>query len=264
MKNFITIMAITLSIISSCSIYEYAEKEVIEVESKSIDATRIVTYNVKHCMGTDGNIDYDRTAWVIECFDADIVALQELDSVNTTFYGLVDGQELADRLDLHFTFGSAILRNDGEYGVGLLSKEVPLHYSNFALPGTEELRTLLFVEFQEYYVAVTHLSLTAADRLESIEIISEMAAQYSDKPIFLCGDFNATPSSETIQLLMNDFTILSDTTAYTFSSEDPSKTIDYISAYKDDYNYTITSRGVIYGVTASDHLPMYVDVIVSE
>jgi len=39
-----------------------------------------LTYNVRNCKGLDNNTDYKRVADIISRVDADVVALQELDS----------------------------------------------------------------------------------------------------------------------------------------------------------------------------------------
>ena len=40
---------------------------------------RVATWNIKHGLGMDGQLDLERIAATIETFDADIVALQEVD-----------------------------------------------------------------------------------------------------------------------------------------------------------------------------------------
>ena len=42
---------------------------------------RLMTYNVRNAIGTDGVTDYGRVASVISHYDPDVVALQELDSM---------------------------------------------------------------------------------------------------------------------------------------------------------------------------------------
>ncbi|MBQ5817861.1 MAG: metallophosphoesterase, partial [Bacteroidaceae bacterium] len=43
------------------------------------DTMRVMSYNVHHCRGVDGKIDYARIAEVINRVSPDFVALQELD-----------------------------------------------------------------------------------------------------------------------------------------------------------------------------------------
>ena len=44
---------------------------------------KVMSYNVQHCAGIKSDVDYDRTAEVIFKQQADVVALQELDSMTT-------------------------------------------------------------------------------------------------------------------------------------------------------------------------------------
>lgn len=42
---------------------------------------RVASYNIQHGMGMDGRLDYLRTARVLEKINADVVAVQEVDSM---------------------------------------------------------------------------------------------------------------------------------------------------------------------------------------
>lgn len=257
MRRYLNVLLVLFVVLLSSR--GFAANGLIKVKAKK--SCRVVSYNLHGCIGMDGKQDYDRTAEVIARFGADMVALQEVDSMTNRSGNSSNGGELAKRLDMHFTFAPAISFGGGKYGVGLLSKERPIRYEYMPLPGREEERVLLVVEFKKYYMAVTHLSLTKEDRVESAKIIAEKAQQLQDKPIILCGDFNATPQSETIAIFNGSFQALSNPSNHTFPVVDPDRTIDYIYASRGKRKHKVTSHAVISETIASDHLPLYVDLI---
>lgn len=186
----------------------------------------VMTYNIHHGAPLAGERDAARNAEIINRYSPDIVALQELDSMTTR----CPDNFLADigaLTDMHPYFCSAMDFAGGGYGIGMLCREVPITVSRHALPGSEEPRALLVVEFDKYIAACTHLSLTAEDRLASISIISDILAQTS-KPFMLLGDFNDEPETEFIKLLCEHFEILNEVGDYTFPADVPDRTIDYI------------------------------------
>lgn len=143
----------------------------------------------------------------------------------------------------------------------MLSKEKPLVTRYLALPGREEERALLIVEFENYIYCCTHLSLTGEDRLASLDIIRKEAAK-ANKPLFIAGDLNAHPDSEVIKGMQNDFVILSNIKQPTFPADKPTETIDYIAAYaKDTTAFTRLSSWVVDEPVASDHRPIVTDIV---
>lgn len=249
----------------SASVYSQTTDVYKSIEQKNRKAHRIMSYNIRICRGIDETIDYDRTAKVIGQVAPEIVALQELDSMTRRSYNRVTGQELAQRLDMHFTFAPSINHDGGKYGVGLLSKEKPLKTIREPLPGKAEARTFLLAEFKNYYILVTHLALEQeSERAESAEIILSAIGDISDKPVFVCGDFNATPKSLPVEIMKSKCSVLSDTSTFTIPSDAPSQTIDYIFGLNNGYKYKVTQKRVLEGITASDHLPLFSDIIISK
>lgn len=193
---------------------------------------QLMTYNVKNGAGMDGVTDYARTASVIMQEKPDVVAVQELDSVTGRSKGTYVLGELAKLTGMHATYAPAIDYDGGKYGIGILSKKQPLHIYRYALPGREEARALLVVEFRKYVYACMHLSLTEEDRIASLPIIRKATSGF-DKPVFIAGDWNDTPDSPFIQELQKDFCILSTTDKPTCPADEPKACIDYIAVKKD-------------------------------
>ena len=146
---------------------------------------QIMSYNVRHCAGMDLVVNYDRTAAVISQQQPDVVALQELDSMTGRSGHRDQLDELASRTGYHPIFGAAIDFDGGQYGVGILSHEIPLSIRRIPLPG-EEPRVLLVVELEDYVIACTHLDLEEAQRMASVPLIVEEAQRWQ-KPFLLVG-----------------------------------------------------------------------------
>ena len=220
------------------------------------DTLQVMTYNVRHCAGMDWIVDYDRTANVIFQQQPDIVALQELDSMTSRSGQRDQLGELANRTQYHPVFAAAIDYDGGKYGVGILTREIPLSTKSIPLPG-EEPRVLLVVELQDYVIACTHLDLEEEQRLASVPIIVEEAQQWQ-KPFFLAGDWNDTPNSALLQEMTKHFTLLSGNEA-TYPADEPTECIDYIASFKNHIVEAFESR-VIDEPAASDHRALVVGV----
>ena len=215
---------------------------------------QVMTYNVRHCAGMDLVLDYDRTANVIAQHKPDVVALQELDSMTGRSEHRYQLGELASRTQYYPVFGSAIDYDGGKYGVGILTRELPLSTKRIPLPG-EEPRVLLVVEVHDYVIACTHLDLEEEQRLASVPLVVE-EAQCWQKPFILAGDWNDTLDSELLQEMTMYFNIHSGNEA-TYPADEPQECIDYIATFKGRTVETIESH-VIDEPAASDHRPVVV------
>lgn len=192
---------------------------------------RILSFNIRNTMGMDGQHDISRTVRVIQRQRPDVVAIQELDSATHRSGGRYRLGDLAAEVLMYPTYAPAIDFDGGKYGIGILSREKPLRHYQVPLPGREEKRTLLIVEFRDYIMACAHLSLTPADQLASLPIIRAEAAK-AKKPFFIAGDWNAEPDSETLAGIQEDFQLLSDTKQSSYPADEPEICIDYIAVYK--------------------------------
>ena len=218
------------------------------------DTLKVMTYNVRHCAGMDLVLDYDRTAAAIAQQQANVVALQELDSMTSRSGQHYQLGELADRTGYHPVFGAAIDYDGGKYGVGILTRETPLSTKRIPLPGDEP-RVLLVVELEDYVMACTHLDLEKEPRLASIPLIVEEAQRWQ-KPFLLAGDWNDTPDSELLQEMTKYFTILSSSEA-SYPADEPTECLDYIAIFKGHAAEVLEST-VIDEPEASDHRPVVV------
>lgn len=220
----------------------------------------ILSYNVRNCLGLDNAVNYQRVADVINRANADIVALQELDSATSRSKGVSVLNELAALTGMIPTYRASIDFRGGKYGIGILTRQKPLKVEGVALPGKEEQRSVLIVEMKNYSLACSHFSLTEADRLTSVEIVDQLTAKYTN-PVFLAGDLNANAGSSVIKAFSKNWQFLNDTTELTFPANKPTECIDYIMARKQTgHSFTIIKTMVGNEPVASDHLPVLVKV----
>ncbi len=225
---------------------------------------RLMTYNIKNANGMDDICNFQRVANVINNASPDVVAIQEVDSMTRRSGQKYVLGEIAERTQMHACFAPAIEFDGGKYGIGLLTKQVPLRLQAIPLPGREEARTLILAEFEDYIYCCTHLSLTEGDRMKSLEIVKSFTVSYK-KPLFLAGDMNAEPESDFIKELQKDFQILSNPKQSTYPAPDPKETIDYITALKSNANgFALISSQVLDEPMASDHRPILVELCTAE
>ena len=242
---------------------------------------RIASYNIHHGKGLDGKLDFQRIGTLLERLDADVVAIQEVDSVTTRAKGTYALEEIVRQVPYYTTYGPCIDLQGGKYGIGILSKERPINVKRIPLPGRGEARMLLVAEFDNYVFACTHLSLEEDERLASAAIIEREAASHT-KPFLVAGDWNDDPNSALIRTLQKKFQICTNTSTYTFPADKPETCIDYIAVYKGDKQMhrigdangefaayrpyageaaVVEHAEVIDEQKASDHRPVFVSLI---
>ena len=223
----------------------------------------IMSFNIRHGEGMDGQVDLARTAAAIKREKPRFAGLSEVDCRTRRTGGVNQAKKLASLTGMHSTFGRAIDLQGGQYGVALLSKDRPLGSRQVPLPGKEP-RTLLLVEFPDCVVGVTHLSVSAPEeRRESVDLIKAAIAE-EKKPVFLTGDWNARPKSDVLTAMRSFLTVLSDETGRTYHGRKESgpaaeqeHCIDYIaidSAHAPKWR--VASRKTIPDEITSDHKPI--------
>ena len=202
---------------------------------------------------------------VIRETGAAFVALNELDSCNRR-HANFQLQDLAEAMGgWSYQFASAFPFADGAYGNGVLSRYTVTARYQVDLPKSDgsEPRSIAVVETDDCVFASVHLDYVGElSQIHQVVALNDwFKAYYAGirKPVFLCGDFNAEPNSETIRMMEENWTLLSGTD-YTYSTTNPRKCIDYIFAYKEAAPVKVISSEVLTEGTAdfSDHFPIKV------
>jgi len=174
----------------------------------------VLVYNIH--AGTDAAQapSLDRIAAVIREAGADIVLLQEVDSV-VQRSGRVDEVAVLDSLTgLRGAFGRSLDFQGGGYGIAVLSRwpitgdsvvRLPVFPPQDRAGGSHEPRSALHVQIESPFgrldVINTHLDASRADsaRLQEIAEVLAFAGRLRSegRRVLLGGDLNSTPESET-------------------------------------------------------------------
>ena len=224
---------------------------------------RVATWNIKHGLGMDGQLDLERIASVIAAFDADIVALQEVDENARRSGGVDQATWLGDRLGMHAAFGSFMDYQGGRYGLAMLSR-LPIESSqSWRLTDGNEPRVALAIEVtpssgNPITVVGVHFDWVADDGFRFTQATETMDRLGKlDTSWIVLGDFNDTPESRTMQgfhALGQDARKPRDA-RMTFPADAPRIEIDFIVAGPAG-RWEMDDVKVLKESIASDHRPV--------
>jgi endonuclease/exonuclease/phosphatase family metal-dependent hydrolase len=233
---------------------------------------RILTYNVRHCRGTDGRVSPARIAEVIASCRPDIVALQELD-VGRARTGRVDQAEaIARDLRMHMLFHPSIQVMEEQYGNAILTTRPATLIKAAPLPGRAGLepRGALWASVQldddPFQIINTHLGLRRLERLLQIETLlgpDWLGHPACREPVVLVGDFNALPRSGAYRRLterLADAQVRQGTRPIaTFPSRWPLARLDHVFVLGPIDVMRAQAVRTPLARIASDHLPLVVE-----
>lgn len=155
---------------------------------------RVASYNIHGCVGTDGCFDPARVQRLIDRIDADILALQE---VETDHHGDDVLGRYRQSPDWQVISGPTLLREQGQYGNALITRLPVLDYHliDLSVGGFEARSAILAVLGYpgcRLEVMATHLGLSPAERREQVRTllgVLQTGTGEVDASILL-GDFN--------------------------------------------------------------------------
>lgn len=252
--------------------------------NKEKGAIRLLTYNTHYCKGatdpgelTKDNIE--KLGKVIKALDADVVALQELDSAAVGRGARYLLKEIADAAGSGYVpyYGSAAPFDEGSIGCGVLIRNtLPVKgIQVIHLPG-DETRAAVAVELKNFIFIGTHSDLNDEKRREGAQIVCDWVGKKS-KPVFLAGDLNDSHrwpnGGVSFPVWVKYFDIISDTTGNSIPGRtDSGALIDYVLLLKNrkaskvkvlrtHILRTVSVDGKsVDTATVSDHYPVFVDV----
>lgn len=240
--------------------------------SRQTETLRLVTYNVGVFNKYIAD-DYPLVAGMMREIEADAVCLNELDSCTTRTGGIFQLERIARLMgNWDYRFSCAMPYRGGSYGVGIMTRERILDHFTVALPqgAGAEPRALSVVELPRYVIATAHLDFASTNvQLAQVDLINRtMRDRYgkSGKPVFLGGDMNAGPDSETLRALQEAWTLLTPTDKGTYPAPDPKKCIDYILQLDNGVACETLDARVLHcfeagdAAQASDHLPVLAEI----
>jgi endonuclease/exonuclease/phosphatase family metal-dependent hydrolase len=153
---------------------------------------RLASYNVHRAIGRDRRCDPERILGVLREIDADIVALQEVEAHDS-------GGDMLEWLGREIGFiaiaGTTLVRHDGHYGNGLLTRCPVMQRQLIDLSfGRREPRGAIAADLdcggRPLRVVATHLGLRPAERREQVKALLPLfRARPQDKAV-LVGDVN--------------------------------------------------------------------------
>ncbi len=234
---------------------------------------KVMTFNIAHAQGTDGQVDIRRIARVIQDARPDIVALQEVDRWTARTGKLDLITELADRTGMTYAFGKTIDFDGGDYGNGFLTRFPIIEERNFLFSQNSDgerrgmMLLMLDVKGEEIVVINTHFDHRPndTDRVAAAEELLRRWEPYKNHPTILCGDLNDDPNSRTMSILATAFEeTLQPGEGATYPSAQPTQKKDYVllSKHAIAQGWRAVSARVI-PTDASDHLPVLVELQLS-
>ena len=152
----------------------------------------VATYNIHRAIGRDGVFDPDRVAGVLAEVDADVIALQE---VQTGATGRNLLQLFRDRLGAEAVHGVTMLRRDAEFGNALLTRHRVVSAERLDLSVARReprgaLDVVLDCRGRPLRVLATHLGLWPYERRRQVKQLLAALGDETWLPTVLMGDLN--------------------------------------------------------------------------
>jgi len=255
-----TILAGSLLIIPLLLALSWKTPKSIEMPLNK-DGLRVMDYNLHNGVNTDGRLDPEALAVVIENSGADIIAFQEVSRGWLTWGGMDMLAWLSQRLEMNYVWGPTA---DAQWGNALFSRYPITNSELLELPPDDVLllRGHIWAQIDvgdvSLNVMATHFSHRDDQGPERVLQASALLSTWNNAPLtIVMGDLNAEPESEEMQLLRDNGLIdisaeIGTQPTYTYYSADPDHQIDYIYVSSDlgfsDFSIPQTR--------ASDHLPL--------
>ncbi len=222
--------------------------------------TKIASYNIHKCVGTDRRFDPDRIASVVAELDADIVALQEVDERTGDRQGLLDLKALERATGLIPLWVQPTVRSHGWHGNLLLARSrIVQEIRPLNLPGLEPRGALiadLTINGVSLRIIAAHFGLLRRSRSRQASVLLE-AAHSAIQPTVLLGDLNEwrVKSRSSLSNLLPHFGPVH-APLPSFPSRFPLLALDRIMAKPASLISSIEIHQTPLSRVASDHLPV--------
>ena len=164
------------------------------MRAKSPSTVRIMTWNIHGTVGGNPRFNLAGAVELIKRWDADIVALQEVDSRRSMACGNDPFAVLQDALGTHGIDAKSITTADGEYGQMLISRW-PIATSDvhdLSYPDCEPRRAVkaeIATPLGHMRIVATHLGLSIRERRSQAKALLDIAGRGTMTTVVV-GDFN--------------------------------------------------------------------------
>ncbi|WP_343704126.1 endonuclease/exonuclease/phosphatase family protein [Chitinophaga sp.] len=223
---------------------------------------KVMSYNIHHGADATEKDQLDNMARFIKASGADLVGLQEVDSVCRRSGQVDQMKRLAELTGMYYAFVRHRAYDGGAYGQGILSRYPVSDVRNdriTLLTGKNGSTALLSVKVtlprsRSLNFASAHFALDSASRLvQAEETIRYLGSR--GLPVILTGDLNTLPENRDVRLLHEQFAETDPQGLLTFPVKVPVKKIDYVLVSRQHLRKVKDYR-VFNDIIYSDHLPV--------
>ncbi len=225
---------------------------------------KLATWNIHRCIGRDGVMSPERCAAVLQEIDADVIALQEVES--RPGHELDVLTYLARETASDAIPGMTMIEEDTHYGNALLTRlpigDVRRH--DLSVSGREP-RTALDVELDldrcRLQFIATHLGLRPAERREQVQRLLPLIDSEAHDLVVLAGDLNEWFLwGRPLRMLHR---IFPDTPhRRTWPARSPLFSLDKIWVHPRRALHYLTVHRSALARVASDHLPLTAEILI--
>ncbi len=223
---------------------------------------KVMSYNIHIGQDASNKDQLQNIADLIKSSKADIVGLQEVDSMCNRSGKIDQMKFLAEKTGMYYTYARHFAFDGGAYGIGILSRyplsDIKDHRIILTSDGKSDAATRalltasIFLGSKKTTFATVHMDYRDSNSrvAQSEELVKLLGTM--DMPVILTGDFNANPGTKevlTLETILTDTGIDSD---LSYPAVKPVKKIDFVMVSKT--NLSKVKKVEVFSEAFSDHL----------
>ena len=221
---------------------------------------RLVSYNIRKCVGLDRRRDPARSLEVINSLGGDIIALQEADRRLGNRPAALPRDLIKAGSDFHSLILDETGTSLGWHGNAILLRKglKPVATTKLDLPGLEP-RGAVITTVGNLRIVAVHLGLIRRYRMMQIQTITTALAKLRVMPTVIMGDFNEWSRTGGMAPLQHDFTVHAPGLSY-----HAARPVAALDRFAISHDLHLRSAGVLktkMAKRASDHLPVWADIV---